>query len=343
MTNTQYQYKIPLTPNKTTIQRMAHFPENVYRVEEGSHLYNFVDALCGDAGAGDLKKKLLLTRLQQTLANTNFLDLDKIYGDPLRLTRFSSEIYPYNPFSDYLTSDQWDEIKTKDAMYRMRIAKYMKGIAQGTTANGISLCAESAIGEPVTVVDNYKFIDAGVGGIVGRLDVQSREEITLIPNSFSITQSDQKNILSAVDKIRPMDRIFTVSLQGIPQHFESQLNTNSACASSEYIEIQKQVIGRQDWPDQGKNWVQAGEVQDARYRAFMDHQEWSTDMFNQIKNVAASSETIGQFNKFQTRLFSHIPQNISSTYAWGADQALYGYSKNVNTPVLWITDRQPGF
>ena len=42
-------------PPKSTETRLEHFDEQLYTADPTTLLYKFVDALCGDAGAGSLK------------------------------------------------------------------------------------------------------------------------------------------------------------------------------------------------------------------------------------------------------------------------------------------------
>lgn len=342
-------FAVPLTPTKTLDERMRHFPEHIYNTKEGSHLRNFLDVLCGDAGANDLKKKLLLARLQRMLGNVNFFDLDKLFGNPLRFPRISSEIYPYNPYSDYLTTDEWDEVKVKDSIYRGRILKYMKGIDKGVTKEGLSMIAEAALGVQVDVVENYRYLDGGfdtTNQVLGRLDVSSREEITLVPNSATITKQEERRVLHAIDRLRKIDRIFTVSLYGVPIHKELKTKGSSVCASSEYTERRLSVYA-ENWPfpKQGNSWIEAGDENEARYRAFTDHQDWSDDMMSEVKEVSASSYQVGPFNPIQIALFDHLPSQITTGMTFNWEPAACLRKKNSSVPILtsWVDERRKGY
>ena len=57
------QNPFPLMPSKSTELRLEHFDENVYAADSSTVLYKFLDAMCGDAGAGTLKKEIFIQRL----------------------------------------------------------------------------------------------------------------------------------------------------------------------------------------------------------------------------------------------------------------------------------------
>ena len=139
----------------------------IYSVSNNSHLYRFLVALCGDNGAGQLKKDLLLPRLEQQLEATHFGNLDRLYGNPLSLPRLSEEIYAYHPETDFLNSSQWDEVLAKDASYRARCLTWMRAIIAGGTVEGLALAAQAAIGIEADVWERYEFVQypGGLNGL----------------------------------------------------------------------------------------------------------------------------------------------------------------------------------
>ncbi len=86
-------------------ERLERFGEH-YNTNQDSHLYKFLVSLCGDAGAGSLKREKLYPRLQQMLATTYFQDIDKLYGNPIGISRLPIELYIYDPKNEALTKDQ---------------------------------------------------------------------------------------------------------------------------------------------------------------------------------------------------------------------------------------------
>src|SRR5258708_26972208 len=63
--------------------RSTLFPYTTLFRSPNSHIYKFVDALCGDSGAGDLKKQLMVARLSNSLDNIQFNDLDRLFQNVL--------------------------------------------------------------------------------------------------------------------------------------------------------------------------------------------------------------------------------------------------------------------
>lgn len=163
------QAPFPLMPPKSTETRMEHFDENVYRVDdEGTLLYQFVQALCGDGGAGTLKKEIFLQRLSGSLDGIYGSDLDYVFGSIRFLSRVSSETYDHEPLTQQLTSEQWNEVETKDAQYRDRIRRFFTAAGKGGSTEGIREAVIAATTTDCQVIENWRHIDnfglsAGVG------------------------------------------------------------------------------------------------------------------------------------------------------------------------------------
>lgn len=100
-------------------ERLRRFGEH-YNTGQDSHLYKLLVSLCGDAGAGSLKREKLYPRLQQLLGSTYFQDIDKLYGNPIGISRLPIELYIFDPHNEALTQEQWIEVFGKDASYRER-------------------------------------------------------------------------------------------------------------------------------------------------------------------------------------------------------------------------------
>lgn len=164
------QTPFPLMPPKSTESRMEHFDENVYKVnDESTLLYQFVQALCGDGGAGSLKKEIFLQRLSGSLDGIYGPDLDFVFGSVRFLSRVASESYDYNPMTEELTSDKWDEIVTKDAQYRDRIRRFFIACNKGGSTEGIREAVVAATSADCQIMESWRYIDNfGLAGGVGR-------------------------------------------------------------------------------------------------------------------------------------------------------------------------------
>ena len=82
-------------------QRLRHFPDNVYNLSAESKLVKFIKAVLGDSGAGQLRKRLLLQRMQSSLQGSHFYDLDQFYGALFGLRRTADEVLDFNPYLGY--------------------------------------------------------------------------------------------------------------------------------------------------------------------------------------------------------------------------------------------------
>lgn len=150
---------IPLIPQKSHEFRMRHFDGDVFDTSESSHLFKFIAAMCGDAGAGGLKKDVFKKRLSTLISSITFRDLDKLFDGGFGIPRFADETYRYDTDYDLLTSDEWDEIMAKDAMYRERCTKFFAALGAGGTPEGVRLAAEAVWGAPCKIFEVWRYLD----------------------------------------------------------------------------------------------------------------------------------------------------------------------------------------
>ena len=151
---------IPLMPLKSNEFRMRHFDSDVFDTSESSYLFRFIDALCGETGAGDLKKAIFQKRLMTGINTITFQDLDRLFDGAFGLPRFLDETYAYDPEHQLLTSEQWDEVYTKDALYRERLKKFFMALGAGGTPEGLRLAVESVYGGDCKVLEVWKYLDS---------------------------------------------------------------------------------------------------------------------------------------------------------------------------------------
>lgn len=162
----------PLMPSKSTELRLEHFDETVYVADSTTLLYKFMDAMCGDSGAGSLKKEIFLQRLSGAITGIYGSDLDYIFGNVAFLSRAPSESYTYDTMIQMLNSDQWDEVEVKDAWYRARITEFFGACTSGGTIDGIRQAVHAAVGVDCEVMENWRYIDNfGLGANVGRAPI----------------------------------------------------------------------------------------------------------------------------------------------------------------------------
>ena len=159
-------------PPKSTERRLEHFDENVYAADSTTFLYKFIDAMCGDSGAGGLKKEAFIQRLSGAIAGIYGSDLDYIFGNVHFLSRAPSEAYNYDTMTQMLTSDAWDEVMVKDAWYRARITEFFAACTAGGTTEGVRMAVHAAVSSDCEIMENWRYIDNfGLGnrGLVNRI------------------------------------------------------------------------------------------------------------------------------------------------------------------------------
>lgn len=146
-------------PPPTTQWRLRHLAPEVFSTDPESHLVRFAESMLGDSGVGQVRKRILLYRLQSTLDGSHFYTLDRFYGALFSVRRRQSEQLTIDPSRDLATADEWQFITSADARYRARIIQFARGIAHGPTPLGIELLAEAILGVDVDVFEGYAFRD----------------------------------------------------------------------------------------------------------------------------------------------------------------------------------------
>ena len=156
-----------LVPDLQLSQRLRNFPPEIYDLAPSSVLSHFMQALLGDAGAGQLRKRQTVARLQSAVTSTSFYDLDSFYGALFGAIRGPSGSLPINPgtgvtftpYSDLASQDGWDEIEAIDAKFRERIVALARAITLGGTVPGMQALGEAIAGVPCDVWEVWRLID----------------------------------------------------------------------------------------------------------------------------------------------------------------------------------------
>jgi len=273
-------------PPKSTELRLSHFDDDVYDTSSTSLIYRFIDALSGDVGAGALKKQVFLARLSGALDSIYFSDLDYIFGNVHFLSRSTTESYVFDPMVDMLTSDQWDEVKVKDAWYRARIKDFFVACQQGGTFEGIRMCVQAAVTSDADVFEVWRYHDNfGLGDYIGRSPTSSRNEVVIRPHKDELTPKEFRLLRDMLDKIVPEETIVTISTVGLA--VSSPVRVQTITADSTYYEVQKTVTPSpllQELPPPeilaidllpSEQWMLKGTPQTAPYAAFNITQEHS--------------------------------------------------------------------
>lgn len=149
-----------LIPDAPTSEQLKNFPEDLYDLRDTSNLVRLMKVLLGDAGAGQLRKRTLLTRMEAYLSGAQFFDLDRFYGAIFGALRTPGEALSINPMDDVATPDEWDALMAADASFRERIAAMARGIAMGATVPGLKAVAEAIVQADVDIYESWALLDA---------------------------------------------------------------------------------------------------------------------------------------------------------------------------------------
>lgn len=164
-----------LSPDLQVMAQLRNFPPEVYNITPTSLLFHFMAALLGNAGAGQLRRRQMVARLQQAITSTRFYDLDSFYGSLFGAQRGPSGSLPVNPstglpvspYGDLASPDAWDQVEAADAQFRERIIQLARAITLGATVPGMQALAEAVSGVPCTVWEVWRMIDNALGPAPG--------------------------------------------------------------------------------------------------------------------------------------------------------------------------------
>lgn len=269
-----------MMPPKSTALRLEHFDEEIYNTDPDTVIFALVDALCGDSGAGSLKKEVFIQRLSAALEGMYFSDLDYVFGNMRVLSRAPSEAYSYAPTSEMLTADQWDEVRVKDAWFRSRIKDFFTACTLGSTPRGVRMMVQAAISANCTLYETWQYADQGYVGRSGSLG-----ELVIQPQKETLDPQENRLLRQMLDKIRSADAVFSISLQGLA--VASPTPIAAASADSTYYEIQQLVTPTPDIAklpppellpidlDPTEQWLFSRSPEIAPYAAFNISQESS--------------------------------------------------------------------
>jgi hypothetical protein len=151
-----------LVADTSVTEQLRHFPEEVYDLRPTSHLVRLMQALLGESGVGQLRKRLLVSQLASLSASgARFFDLDRFYGAIFNAIRNDAELLPLNPMeSATATAAEWDSIEAADASFRDRMTALAGAIAMGGTVPGLKAAAEAITGVEADVYESWALIDA---------------------------------------------------------------------------------------------------------------------------------------------------------------------------------------
>lgn len=279
---------MPYFAPRSTQARLRGLTTGVYDVSPKSYMYILIDALTGSSGAGALKQELMISRFQSNLFTTYFGDLDNVYGDLIGMPRLAAETYTYNPVTDLLTSDQWDQVRMSDANYRARISSFFQAMQAGGTPIGLTLMTRAATGFDAHIYETWKAIDSVAAGrtppvVYGRLGINIRNEVVVQPLTDSISVAALHELNALMERIKPRETVITIDINGLAIH--TPIAINAVSASDSYFQVEKNVTGVPNLANLPPTevlaadvnpqalWMQPGFTVQAPYAAFNNSQE----------------------------------------------------------------------
>ena len=230
----------PLMPSKSTELRLLHFDEYVYTADPSTLLYKYIDAMCGDSGAGTLKKELFVQRLSGAMDGLYGSDLDYIFGNMGFLARSPDESYTYNPSTEMLTSDQWDEVRIKDAWYRARVKLFFEACTAGGTSDGVRLAVLAAVSVDCNIYEVWRYMDNfGLTDPLGRSPADTRQEVVVQPLKAVLEPQEKRLLREMLEKVCPMDAVMTINVNGLS--VSAPVPVRAAASDSTYYQVEKIV------------------------------------------------------------------------------------------------------
>jgi hypothetical protein len=221
--------------------------------------------LLGEAGAGQLRKRLTIARISQTLQGSHFFDLDHFYGALFGMRRLTVERLAVDPYGT-ATVDEWQQAHGQDASYRSRIQQLGRALSYGPTPTGVELAAEAVLAVDCDLYENYTQTDAGYrtydeletefptyddldgqlyselegGGGLTALETD-RRMFTVRPKR-PITLEEAYDLSRVLDRLKPVDSLVVIEKDGIVLHTPAEIR--SLYADSVYWEILTRVASR---------------------------------------------------------------------------------------------------
>lgn len=297
-----------------------------YNINYNSNLFKFVLGLIGDNGIASLTRSALTAKIQDHLAATFYSDLDKFYGNAIGLQRLPEETYSHNPFTDALTSAEWDVINAADASYRHRCLTWMRALLFGGSPIGMALAGEAASGVECDIFEQYRYLDDTSLTNLGQ--TTSRSEFIVIPRTPTLSQAQHREIVHRVNRLKPANTLATINRQ---DQGKVAISIGRIDASSTGFLVKRLVTGRSDinWPTPDASqgyWITTSE-QEAPTKSHITTQETST--YLTVSNVTASSQHVGVFTSMERGLFPILGLNTDPFFVY---KPLFSYVSN-STPI----------
>lgn len=226
----------PIVSSISTDSLMSHFDSDVYDKTDSSHIRHVVEALCGEAGMGQLLARSVRNWLDGGVhtAWLGFVDdlMDSVYGLP----RTHSESTTFNPSDGLLTADEVDEALVKEGWYKERFMFLMKAFDAGGTVDGMRFACRAVCDCDCDVYETWRTPDVGRTG--------ADNEVVIRTYSSDVSERQRELLLRVVDRIRPAGTVVTVDTSGT--EWFTGVSPRAVAASSTYFEIRRVLTNSVD-------------------------------------------------------------------------------------------------
>jgi hypothetical protein len=175
------------------------------------------------------------------------------------------------------------------------------------------------------------------GGLSTAITITTTRSAVQQPDEVvSISPRDQRYLLSAMSRIKPVTALLTY---GKAPGLRKTAAFNSVFSTSEYTEVVRYVTGQAGvrWPDlNGIRWIEKG-VEHRGPRAKTDLQHHYKG-FHNIPKITASSRHIGNFSPAQRTLYPFLNTGNPNNYEYTIDQAPADYAEPLTVGASLNTD-----
>lgn len=317
----------PLLPARPAASQLAHFFSGLYDTRPETHLARLLKAVLGDSGAGQLRRRYLVSRMGSVVSTTRYLDLDRLYGALLGFPRLSGELLDLSPYFESGTPEQWVELDARDAAYRSRVDQFSRAIPLAGTPAGMAAVARALLGVDCRVYETWGLVDENGGtnpggapppvggrtygeveshfvtygameggtyadveggtGAFGRTTTSNRAEFVVRPLR-PMTLEEAYRLTRVLDRLKPAGALLTVNAEGVAVHSPARIR--DASASSTYWEVRTRVVPK---PSLAHYYPQPSATPVDRVRpAFSAYQGEAWSYNADIQSVTAYSQSV---------------------------------------------------
>lgn len=306
---------------------MDRFPEPVYAQGRDTHLYHFLTALCGDAGAGVLKKQAYMARLATETELLRFTELDTFYTQHFRFRRLKSELYDLDPDIEYLTPEEWDDIHKKDDSYKHRVQTFFNATRLGNSPEGMALAAEAGTGISTEIFENYKYIfDKYADDALGIQPVgetASVNEYVVLPRLVKQDGTVEEDATFTAALAKQVDHTFPSTGVWWPQTAARQANVSKGWSAKRNL-LGSIVQLQANW-----SYLVASDYDENTYRYLLPELE------RNMLDVMDRLRPVGAFLSVYANQRRHIPITISGDVFASSEHFQMSRFVNGNPAVDW--------